>query len=634
MKFATELYAAALILSLFSTAAAWEANAHDFSSHKFDFLVVGGGTAGLAVAARLSEDPNIMVGVIEAGQYRPGDPVIEIPQSSAAPTNPNGTVLIGNPTYDWNFVSTPQPGLNGTSIAYPRGKVVGGSSAINFIIWQRGAREEYDLWSTAFGNGPKWTFSGLLPYFKKIETWTAPPASPAVLPVNASSSLAKAHGEKGPVHISYNNFLTDVDKPGVQAGLRLGLKENLNPDLGDPTGLASIARNVDPVKGIRMHAGNSYYAPNAQRKNLVLLAGAQVTKLVFDTHGKYQRYGNKARITAKEVQYIAGNKTYTVEVTKEVILSAGTLKTPQILELSGVGNKELLSKHDIPLVLDLPGVGENFQDHPFASSDFKLKHGTTTLDNLRFNSTFKIQQQELYNSSHQGILSYTPAIVAPVSLQSLIGNDGTDELLRSLTHSLESIHQTPLQKVQYEAQIKLLQAGKVPFLNMVVFPTGGISSPPAANVSYITVAIMQVHPFSRGSVHINSSQPLANPIINPHYLEIPFETEILVKAQQFAQRWMLSEPMGGLVESLDAPPPSVKSDAAWQKRVTSLRHSTNHPIGTVAMAPRSMGGVVDSQLKVYGLENVRVVDAGIFPLTIGAPIQQTVYAIAEQPDAA
>ncbi|KAJ7678651.1 alcohol oxidase [Mycena rosella] len=597
--------------------AIFEATAQVFSNQKFDFLILGGGTAGLTVAARLSEDPNIMVGVINAGQYRPGDPVIEVPQSSAAPTNPNGIALLGNPTYDWGFVSTPQPGLNGASL----GKVVGGSSAINFIIWQRAAREEYDLWSTVFGNGARWSFSSLLPYFKKAETWSAPPASPAVLPVNSSSGLQQAHGNNGPIAISYNNFLTSVDQPAVQAGLQLGLQENFNPDLGDPTGLASITRNVHPTKGIRMYAGNSYYEPNAQRKNLVLLTEAQVTKLVFDTKGK--------QITATGVEYIANNKTYIAKATKEFIVSSGAYKTPQILELSGVGNKTILQQLGIPVVLDLPGVGENLQDHPFAGSDFKLKQGATSLDNLRFNSTFRLQQQQLYNSSHQGILTYTPGVVAPVTLQSLIGNNQTNELIQSLTHSLDNIHQTPLQKVQYQAQLNLLKSGRVPFLNMVVFPTGGFASTPEANTSYVTIAMVEVHPFSRGSVHISSSQPLAAPTINPHYFEIPFDAEILVKATQFAERWMLSDALDGVVQSLNTP--SVIAGGQDNSAAeTCGRQSTNHPIGTTAMAPLSMGGVVDPQLRVYGLQNVRVVDAGIFPLHIGTPPQQTVYAVAEQ----
>ncbi|KAJ7116266.1 alcohol oxidase [Mycena crocata] len=604
--------------ALMPQARAWETTPLLFSREKFDFIVVGGGTSGLVVAARLTEDPNIVVGVIEAGQYRPNDPAIEIPQSSAAPGVNVG--LLGNPDYDWGFVSTPQPGLNGKPVAYPRGKVVGGSSAINSLIWQRGAKEEYDLWSTSFGNGPDWTFAGLLPYFKKVETWTAPPSSPATIPTNSTSLLRSEHGTTGPVHISYNNYLTQVDKPSVQAAHSLGVRENFNPDLGDPLGFSSIARNVDPVKGVRMYASNAYYTPNANRKNLILLTGAQVTKVVFDKH----------TAVATGVEYSVANETYTANVSKEVILAAGSLKTPQILELSGVGNKTLLSKLDIPCLVDLPAVGENLQDHPVTVSDYKLKAPVVSLDNLRFNTTFKLEQQSIYNNSGQGALSYTPAAMAPTLLQSLFGEADITALTKSLIKSLQLIPQSPLQKVQYKAQVDLLKGGKIPFLELVVYPTGGVASVPAPNVSYITIAIMEVHPFGRGSVHINSSNPLASPIIDPRYLEVPFDADILIKAAQFAKKWMLTEPMSSLIESLSTPSAEVKSDADWDSFTRAHIQSTNHPLGTTAMAHREMGGVVDSKLKVYGLENVRVIDAGIFPLTIGVPLQPTVYAVAEK----
>ncbi|KAJ7698127.1 alcohol oxidase [Mycena rosella] len=617
MRFAAQVSAATLVLGLSRTAAAVEATASDFASQKFDFVVVGGGTAGLTVAVRLTEDPNIRVGVIEAGQYRPGDPVIEVPQSAVAPGNPNGTALAGNPTYDWLFTSTPQPGFNGASIPLPRGKVVGGSSAINEIVWQRGAKAEYDLWSTTFGNGPRWSFSGLLPYFRKAENWTPPGSN---LPLQVSPSLASAHGTQGQISVSYTSFTSSVEKPLIQAAVQLGLKYNGNPDLGDPTGVAPIGRNVDPVKGIRSYAGNSYYEPNAARKNLVLLTGAQATKIVFKTTGK--------NISATGVQYVVGGTTYTVNATKEVIVSAGTFQTPHLLELSGVGNKTILAQYNIPSVLDLPGVGQNLMDHPFTGSDFSFPPGTLTLDSLRFNATFRTEQQNLYTSQHKGALTYTPAINSPVTLQSLVGTAETNAMMKNLTAFLSTFPQTPLQKVQYQAQLDMLKAGDAPFLVMGELPTGGFLGPADFNTSYTTAVIMQVHPFSRGSVHIGSSDPLAAPIINPHYFEVPFEVDIYVKALQWTQRWFTSKTVGGAVHLPAAS--DVKTDAQWDTYVRTHTQSVNHPIGTSAMVPLSMGGVVDSNLKVYGLQNVRVIDAGIFPLTIGTVIQQTVYAIAEQ----
>ncbi|KAJ7493606.1 alcohol oxidase [Mycena latifolia] len=616
--------AAALLASIGVIAWPWESQvsfsrtttAERFSQQEFDFIVVGGGTAGLVAAARLSEDPDVVVGIIEAGQYRPDDPVINIPNSWAAPSVTSG--FFGNPTYDWGFVSVPQPGLNGKPVPYPRGRVVGGSSAINAMIWQRGSKEEYDLWSTSFGNGDDWTFSGLLPYFKKVETWSPPPASPATFPVNFSD-IEDAHGSSGPIQISYNNFLTDVEEPSVQAANLLGVPLNSNPDLGNPVGFSPLARNVDPATGQRMYAANSYYTPNAQRRNLVLLTGAQATKIVFDVNN-----------TATGVQYIVDGTTYTTHVKKELILAAGSLKTPQLLELSGVGSKDLLNQLEIPCVLDLPSVGENLLDHPIMVSDYVLKVPTITLDTLRNNATFRLQQQAIYNASGQGALSFTPAALAPISLQTLFGEDATTAMIDLLKTSLHGMTQSALQTVQYDAQLKMLQTGKNPFLELVVVPTGGVAASPAPGVSYTTIAVMQLHPFGRGSVHINSTDPLASPVIDPRFLEVPFDAEILIKAAQWAREWMGTAPMAAVVEAFDQPSGSVNSPAAWDSFVRSHTQSTNHPMGTTAMAPRSMGGVVDPQLKVYGLANVRIIDAGIFPFTISVPIQPTVYAIAEK----
>ncbi|KAJ7698143.1 hypothetical protein B0H17DRAFT_1177509 [Mycena rosella] len=408
---------------------------------------------------------------------------------------------------------------------------------------------------------------------------------------------------------------------------RIALKDALERDktpksfdLGDLNGVSWIPRNVDPVKGIRSYAGNSYYGPNAGRTNLILLTGAQATKIVFNTTAK--------NISAIGVQYIMGGTSYNANATKEVILSAGTFQIPHLLELSGVGNTTILGQYNIPSVLDLPGVGQNLMDHPFTGSDFLFPPWHVNTD-LRVNATFRVEQQNLYTSEHKGALTYTSAINSPVTLQDLVGTAETNTLIKNLTAFLSTIPQTPLQKVQYQAQLDMLKVGDAPFLVMGALPTGGFLGPADFNTSYTMAIIMQVIRPTRSagaqwqclvlltsldnihgisSQHIGSSDPLAAPIINPHYLGVPFEVDISVKAQQWAQRWFLSKTVGG---ALNLPASDVKT-------------------GTSAMVPLSMGGVVDSNLKVYGLQNVRVIDAGIFPLTIGTVIQQIVYAIAEQ----
>ena len=274
-----------------------------------------------------------------------------------------------------------------------RGKVLGGSSAINSMVWQRGSRADYDVWGTSLENGDDWTFEELLPFFTRSENWTAPSAStPALFGLTSAQkqALAEFHGSGGPVEITYNNFLTDLDIPAAHAVVAAsGIVPNGNPDDGMDLSMPAqgVARTVDPNTGLRSYSASAYFGANARaRDNLHVVANAVVSKILFD--------GRRA----KAVEFQSGGKTYTVSVTKEVVLAAGmivfgsfkvyaflkqcavgSLKTPQILELSGVGNRTILESLGIPVVMDLPEIGENLQDHPVTLSDFKLKPGVMTL---------------------------------------------------------------------------------------------------------------------------------------------------------------------------------------------------------------------------------------------------------------
>ncbi len=261
------------------------------------------------------------------------------------------------------------------------------------MVWQRGSRADYDVWGTTLGNGDEWTFEELLPFFARSENWTAPSAStPALFALTSAQKqgLAEAHGSGGPVQITYNNFLTDLDVPAAHAVVAAaGLAPNANPDDGIDLSMPAqgVARTVDPNTGLRSYSASAYFDANARvRDNLRVVTNAVVSKILFN--------GRRA----KAVEFQSEGKTYEVAVTKEVILAAGkitfdscevyvllrqcgsgSLKTPQILELSGVGNRTLLESLGIPVILDLPEIGENLQDHPVTLSDFKLKPGVMTL---------------------------------------------------------------------------------------------------------------------------------------------------------------------------------------------------------------------------------------------------------------
>ncbi|KAJ7605453.1 alcohol oxidase [Mycena polygramma] len=582
-----------------------------FSRDSFDFVVVGGGTSGLVVASRLAENPDIRVGVIEAGKYRPHDPNIDVPQGSG---------YLGNPDYDWLMRSVPQRGANNRSIPLARGKLVGGSSGINAMVWQRGAREDYDAWSQTIGNDKSWSFDGLLPYFKKTENWTPPTL---LFPHQiVTPALEGAHGHGGAIQITYANYFTDVDIPCVTAANQLGLGLNENPDGGNSTGFPLVARSVSPTTGARSYAAPGYFTPNLLKSNLVLLTEAQVTKVNFDK--------DSGNIKASGVEFLVGDEIYFVEARKEVILAAGSLKTPQLLELSGVGNAKLLSSLGMSSILDLPQVGENLQDHPVCITEFGVREGFTTLDQLRFNATFATEAQEQYNTSHTGPLTYTPSIYGVVPLQDIVNASRARSILGELDNQISSMHLTPLQKVQYKFQQNLVAEGKVGTVGFTVVPVGGIAAPPQPNSSYVSIVAVAMHPFSRGSVHISSRNATQTPAIDVGYLNFDFDADLMVEGLKFNRKWSETAPFSALVQDPIVPAANISSDEDVKSFLRSTVLSHNHALGSTVMAPKALGGVVDSNLKVYGIRNVRVVDAGIIPMMVTGTISSTVYAVAEK----
>ena len=356
-----------------------------FAATSFDYLIAGGGTAGLTLAARLTEDPDIVVGVIEAGLDRTDDPNVLIPGFTP--------IMWDNPDYDWIFETVPQTHGNNRVVNHPRGKQLGGSSAINFNYFTHASQQDINDWGK-LGN-PGWSWNELFPYFLKSENYSSPSASISEQ-VDTTFIQPPLHGENGPIQDSFPLFYDNFYKAWEPTYKYLGLGPT-----GDPKGWIAIGAyttllTIDAKNASRSYAGNAYYKPNAARPNLKVLTGAFATKIVLAAF--------KTPLIATGVTFTVSGNTYTASAPGEVIVCAGAFQAPQILELSGIGNMSLLKSKGIDVLYDNPNVGENLQDHILLPLAFEAAPGEVTFESLR-NTTYFANALAEYTANHTGPLS-------------------------------------------------------------------------------------------------------------------------------------------------------------------------------------------------------------------------------------
>ncbi|RDB27705.1 Pyranose dehydrogenase 3 [Hypsizygus marmoreus] len=595
-----------------------------FAEQGYDYIIVGGGSAGLVLANRLSANPAFTVGVIEAGLYWPDEPGINVPGMFGS--------LNGNATFDWNIATTLQPGIHNRSLPHPRGKVLGGSSAIQFHNYNRGSKQEYDAWAEMGNEG--WDWDGIFPYFVKMDNVT--PGDNGFLPgltERPGTASVQDGATQGPITVTHNSNASAIT-PWVaewhKSWQNNGAFMNADPEGGNNTGMTLTARPVDPVKG-RVYSTNAFLEPVLDRKNLYVLTGAEATKILFAN-----ATGVNASLIATGVEYGTPVNTmlYTASATREVILSAGSLKSPQVLELSGVGNRTILERLGITTLLDLPQVGENLQDHLEWNQDFLLKEDIPyeTWDVYR-NETRDAEAWQEYLANRTGIYNASPASLGFFPLQTFPDAFNVTDLVAELDQELAAADLTPIRKKQFEIQRRQLIEGKVSQVEIVMLPKGGLiksNYPVIPGRSYLTAITLLLRPYSTGNVHINSTDPFAVPLVDPKYNQFSFDSKVAVQWTEFARKVMLSDPIGQYVERPVQPPASVETPEQWDDYCREWTISVWHPVGSTSMAPREIGGVVDNKMVVYGTQNVRVVDAGSMPINIAAHTVATVYAIAEK----
>ncbi|KAF3061338.1 Versicolorin B synthase [Daldinia childiae] len=576
----------------------------------YDYVIVGAGTAGLTVADRLTADGKTTVLVVENGK------VVDSPRINQVFS---GTAAMG-PTWSYQINSVPQVNLQNRSTAVIAGNLVGGSSAINAMMTVRGTSEDYDRWGSFFSNNSTWSWDGLLPYLKKGLTFVPP--DPAVTKSVNLTFDTSFWGNSSNVYVGWPFFqwpglTTQIeafrDIPGVE----------FPPDSGaGKAGVYWFPTFMDPKKVQRSYARTGHY-DGINRTNYDVVTQSHVTKVLLEE-------GTATGVIFRQKN---GNATTftTVKANREVILSAGAIHSPQLLQRSGIGPRKLLESAGLNMTVDLPGVGQNFQDHPMLLMSIVLRNFTThpsPLDMFGGNKNFTDWAQELWRANKTGPYSMGIGnaaawlgmpVISPERFESIASK------LENQDHAAQLPPDTdPTVVAGYSAQMKKMAASirssNTAFYNHVLTGAGSSGT------------LVDLHPLSRGTVNINTADPFnTEPIVDYRALTNPVDLDIMIEMLRFTKRYFFETRLKELSPRQVQPPDYVNEPEDLAGFLAqNLSPSEFHPSGTCAMMPRELGGVVDESLKVYGVKNLRVVDASIMPTLPGANTCQSVYAIAEK----
>ncbi|KAH7399772.1 hypothetical protein BKA64DRAFT_464597 [Cadophora sp. MPI-SDFR-AT-0126] len=595
----------------------------DNLAQQYDFIIIGGGTAGLVLAARLTENSSVQVLVLEAGSNRQDDPLIMTPGLAFG--------MYDNPNYDWCLQTVPQAGLNNRVLPQQRGKVLGGSSSIFQMQMVYTSKPAFDAWEK-LGN-PGWNWETMLPYFRKFHTHhNSGPAKAASEILRISNHDDALESSEGPVQTSFSET-GELEKAWYEAWRKI--MRDLGYEGTDIGGLAHPA-SIDPKTRTRSSATTAYYAADvSSRTNLRVVTDALVSKIVLE------RKDNEVIATGVQLISITG-KEIIVNANKEVILSAGTMKSPQILELSGIGDSKLLQKHGIDTFVDNPNVGENLQDHLIVSVSFEAADGVKTGEIMMRDPSAMPALMAMYQKDHSGPLGNNFVPMAQFRVPETFGPNGK-EYIPSLLRSVSPESTTERQRQMETITTDLLSASTMQQMMTPIQFNISAGSKVTEMVrgdvdgNYISFMAALNHPFSRGNIHIASASPKDNPLIDPKYLSHPMDIELCARHVQFLSTLTTTAPLSQFLKPDGRRIPRYAfEDGKEMDLETAMKvvreHSISnyHPAGTCGMGPREAGGVVDAQLRVYGVRGLRVVDASIFPILPRGNIITSVYAVAER----
>lgn len=527
------------------------------SVQEADYVIIGAGSAGCVLAHRLSAEPGNQVVLLEAGGV---DRNIWI----HIPIGYGKTFF--NKEVNWMFKTEPEPAMGGRLIDQPRGRVLGGSSSINGLLYVRGQAQDYDEWA-AQGN-PGWRYQDVLPYFKRSE--------------DQQRGVDFWHGVGGPLPV------TDLPEPHpiadafIDAASSTGVPRN--PDFNGRTQEGVGYFQATARRGLRRSTARTFLRPVMNRPNLHVQTGAQVGRLLFEGAGPTLR--------AVGVVYVKDGQEHRVKARREVILSAGAIQSPQILQLSGVGPAEVLQRQGIRVVHPLPGVGENLQDHLQGRLIYET-HQPITLNDDMMSIAGRVRIGLRYILQRKGPLGWWAGVAGGFARTS-------PELDRP--------------DIQY---------------HLYPFSTDRKDKPALHPYSAFTLTVCQLRPHSRGSVHIQSADPFKAPAIRVNYLSDPRDIEVLTTGLAMARQIARTEPLAGLIKCERSPGPQVTTREGLHEFLREKAMSVYHPSGTCRMGP-GPDGVVDERLRVRGIAGLRVADASIMPTLISGNTNAPAIMIGEK----
>ncbi|MFH7028823.1 MAG: GMC family oxidoreductase [Heteroscytonema crispum UTEX LB 1556] len=512
----------------------------------YDYVIVGAGSAGCVLANRLTENPKITVLLLEAGN----------PDQKSEIHMPAGFSKLLKTEYDWEYYTEKQPYLNNRQIYCPRGKVLGGSSSINAMIYIRGNRGDYDHWHDLGNEG--WSAKEVLPYFKKAE--------------NQERGTDEYHSINGLLNVANLRCINPLSRIFIKAALEAGFTQNSDFNGTEQEGFGFY--QVTQKNGKRHSAAVAYLKPILKRKNLTVKTNAQVTRILFE--------GTQA----VGLTYTQNNLVNEIKIAKEVILSGGSINSPQLLMLSGIGSAEHLKSLGIPVIMDLPGVGKNLQDHLSVPLAYQCTKPITLINAEKI----------------ENILKYLLFKKGPLTTN-----------VAEAGGFIKTRHDLSKPDVQYH-------------FAPAYFLEHGFKKPKGHG---FTLGPTLLHPQSKGSITLRSNNPLEAPVIQPNYLAIEADLQVLVTALKLSRKLIQMKAFNAFRGKEVVPGSQVQTEEEICDFIRNTAETLYHPVGTCKMGNDALA-VVNSQLQVHGIQGLRIVDASIMPSIVGGNTNAPTIMIAEK----